>query len=371
MFGSRGYPLPASRPLAFALEKILFDKGYQTYVLDGDNVRHGLGADLGFSPEDRAENIRRVAETARLMAGFGVIVITAFISPYRADRDLARAVNGELFHEIHVRADIQACEARDPKGLYKKARAGRIKEFTGVTAPYEPPEAPEMVIDTTSVPVEESLEMLMDYVLENFTLSSTAQWKRLFHLKPLTLKKATNAFRASAIWDLNIRIERRLSRMNCRMFSTGFNAGDGAGDGIGVVSSGTLPGLERRESFLGVVGCMKTTTEGKVRWRSGTRRVIEPECRCQERGRQPITSHSPDRVPRAPVRMAVRRLAALPGVGGKAAGRSMTPAGAVPVQARAKALTGSKRRTFHISFRIRRLGAGSGRIVATREITLF
>lgn len=162
--------------LAFALEKILFDKGYQTYVLDGDNVRHGLGADLGFSPEDRAENIRRVAETARLMADSGVIVITAFISPYRADRDLARAVNGELFHEIHVRADIQACEARDPKGLYKKARAGRIKEFTGVTAPYEPPEAPEMVIDTTSVPVEESLEMLMDYVLENFTFSSTAQW---------------------------------------------------------------------------------------------------------------------------------------------------------------------------------------------------
>ena len=147
-------------------------------------------------------------------------------------------------------------------------------------------------------------------------------------MKPLTLKKATNAFRASTIWDLNIRIERRLSRMNCRMFSTGFNAGDGAGDGIGVVSSGTLPGLERRESlFLASSGCMKTTTEGKVRWRSGTRRVIEPECRCQERGRQPITSHSPDRVPRAPVRMAVRRLAALPGVGGKAAGRSMTPCG--------------------------------------------
>ena len=108
-------------------------------MLDGDNIRHGLSADLGFSPEDRAENIRRVGEVAALFADAGFIVITAFISPYRADRERVRAIAPDVFHEIYVDADLKTCETRDPKGLYKKARQGEIHEFTGVSAPYEPP----------------------------------------------------------------------------------------------------------------------------------------------------------------------------------------------------------------------------------------
>ena len=121
------------------LEQYLFRKGYQVYVLDGDNVRHGLCADLGFSPEDRVENIRRVGQAAALFARAGVLVVTAFISPYRADRDRVRVLAPEMFHEIHVDADLSTCEQRDPKGLYKKARKGEIAEFTGISAPYEPP----------------------------------------------------------------------------------------------------------------------------------------------------------------------------------------------------------------------------------------
>src|SRR6187401_2820607 len=115
----------------------------QVYILDGDNVRHGLNSNLGFSPEDREENIRRVAEVAKLMADAGVVVITAFISPYQADRQKARTIACEAgvdFYEIYVKADVATCEERDPKGLYKKARAGQIAEFTGISAPYEAPE---------------------------------------------------------------------------------------------------------------------------------------------------------------------------------------------------------------------------------------
>jgi bifunctional enzyme CysN/CysC len=114
----------------------LFRRGYTTYVLDGDNVRYGLISNLGFSPEDRAENIRRVGEVAALFADAGMIVITAFISPYRADRQRARDAAKDGFHEIYVAADVETCERRDPKGLYKRARSGELREFTGVSAPY-------------------------------------------------------------------------------------------------------------------------------------------------------------------------------------------------------------------------------------------
>ena len=134
--------------LALALEARLFAKGYHVYVLDGDNIRDGLNANLGFSPEDRAENIRRVGEVAALFADAGFLVITSFISPYRADRERARRAAPEAFHEIYIEAPLEVCEARDPKGLYKRARAGEIPEFTGVSSPYEPPEQPQLVIHT-------------------------------------------------------------------------------------------------------------------------------------------------------------------------------------------------------------------------------
>jgi bifunctional enzyme CysN/CysC len=156
--------------IAMALEQELFRRGYHTYVLDGDNVRYGLNANLGFSPEDRAENIRRVGEVAALFADAGMIVITAFISPYRADRQRARDAAKDGFHEIYVAADVATCERRDPKGLYKRARSGEIPEFTGVSAPYEEPEAPELVVDTRKLSVEQSLEVLLDYIDGHFSL---------------------------------------------------------------------------------------------------------------------------------------------------------------------------------------------------------
>ena len=155
--------------VAVALEKKLFEKGYNVFVLDGDNVRHGLNANLSFSPEDRAENIRRVGEVAALFARAGMIAITSFISPYRSDRDRARqASDGGDFHEIFVKADVATCEARDPKGLYKKARSGEIKDFTGISAPYEEPDSAELTIDTSALSVDESVETLVNYVEMKF-----------------------------------------------------------------------------------------------------------------------------------------------------------------------------------------------------------
>jgi len=143
--------------LAHRLERQLLERGYVTYVLDGDNVRHGLNADLGFAPEERKENIRRVGHVARLFADAGALVITAFISPYRADRDQIRAMLAEGdFVEVHVAADLATCEERDPKGLYAKARAGEIQGFTGIDAPYEAPESPELKVDTGSQDVDGS-----------------------------------------------------------------------------------------------------------------------------------------------------------------------------------------------------------------------
>jgi len=151
--------------VARAVEKKLFVAGHHAYVLDGDNIRFGLNKNLGFSPEDRTENIRRIGEVAKLFADAGVITLTAFISPYREDRDLARALlkEGE-FIEIYVQCPVEECQKRDVKGLYKKARAGEIKEFTGVSAPYEEPAAPELVLDTAAAALEESAAKVISYL---------------------------------------------------------------------------------------------------------------------------------------------------------------------------------------------------------------
>ena len=158
--------------LAVELERRLFSAGFQAYVLDGDNVRHGISADLGFSPEDRTENIRRIGEAANLFANAGFIVITAFISPYRADRAQARSIKPQHFHEVYVDADLETCETRDPKGLYAKARRGEIQEFTGITAPYEPPEVPELAINTAANDVDACVDELVEYVEWHFALGS-------------------------------------------------------------------------------------------------------------------------------------------------------------------------------------------------------
>jgi adenylylsulfate kinase len=151
--------------IAVALEKALVERGHLAYVLDGDNVRHGLNKNLGFSPADRTENIRRIAEVAKLFTDCGVLVLTSFISPYRSDRDAARALFAEGdFVEVFVDASLATCEARDPKGLYKKARAGEIPEFTGISAPYEPPERPELVLDTAALSVEASVAALLRHL---------------------------------------------------------------------------------------------------------------------------------------------------------------------------------------------------------------
>ncbi len=151
--------------IATELERELFNLGRHVYVLDGDNIRHGLGSDLGFSPEDRTENIRRVGEVAKLFADAGVICITAFISPYRADRDLVRKIMPQdRFIEVFVNAPLEVCEQRDPKGLYAKARAKEIKEFTGISAPYESPSNPEVELRTDRMTVPESVAKIMDYL---------------------------------------------------------------------------------------------------------------------------------------------------------------------------------------------------------------
>lgn len=147
--------------LAFALERALIDRGAAAYVLDGDNVRFGLNRDLGFSPDDRTENIRRIGEVCRLFQDSGMIVLTAFVSPYQADRDQVRALHPKgAFVEVFVDTPLAVCEQRDVKGLYAKARAGEIAEFTGISAPYEPPADPEVSVDT-SRPLEDCVAQLI------------------------------------------------------------------------------------------------------------------------------------------------------------------------------------------------------------------
>jgi adenylylsulfate kinase len=151
--------------LAHAVEKALFDTGCRTYVFDGDNVRHGLCADLGFSAKDRQENIRRIGEMSKLFIEAGVIALTAFISPYQSDRDRVRKlVKDDEFIEIYCKASLDVCEQRDVKGLYAKARRGEIKDFTGISSPYEPPSAPELVLDTGAESLEICVEKVLSYL---------------------------------------------------------------------------------------------------------------------------------------------------------------------------------------------------------------
>lgn len=162
-----GLPGSGKSTLAMALERRLFDLRWQVYTLDGDNVRRGLSADLGFSPDDREENIRRVGEVAALFADAGAICIVAFISPYRADRARARAAAGERrFFEVYVKSSVATCERRDPKGHYRRARAGQIKDFTGVDAPYEAPARPAIAIDTETKAIDACVNELLDFVVE-------------------------------------------------------------------------------------------------------------------------------------------------------------------------------------------------------------
>ena len=161
--------------VAVACEHALVQRGHLAYVLDGDNIRHGLNKNLGFSPQDRTENIRRIGEVAKLFADAGVLVFTSFISPYRADRDSVQALMAPGdFVEVYVSASVDTCEGRDVKGLYRKARAGEIPEFTGISAPYEAPERPELVLDTNVQTVEESVETLLRYLGDKGYLEAPA-----------------------------------------------------------------------------------------------------------------------------------------------------------------------------------------------------
>jgi len=161
-----GLPSSGKSTLAVALEEALYEKGYHTYILDGDNVRHGLNRNLGFSPDDREENIRRIGEVAKLFRDAGIINMTAFISPYRRDRRMARdlAGNDGDFIEVFVDCPVDVCEKRDPKGMYKKAREGLIREFTGVSAPYEEPEDPEIHLLTHERSLDECVREILDYL---------------------------------------------------------------------------------------------------------------------------------------------------------------------------------------------------------------
>lgn len=154
--------------LANALNEKLHSMHIHGYVLDGDNIRHGLNKDLGFKPEDRTENIRRIGEVAKLLVDAGLVAITAFISPYKEDRLQARKlVKEDEFIEVYVQCDLAVCESRDPKGIYKKVRKGEIKNFTGISAPYEEPEQPEIIIDTAGNSIDACLQMLLDYLIRN------------------------------------------------------------------------------------------------------------------------------------------------------------------------------------------------------------
>lgn len=161
--------------VAYTVEHALVERGRLAYVLDGDNIRHGLNKNLGFSPEDRTENIRRIGEVARLFADTGVVTFTSFISPYRADRDLVRKIHedGKLpFIEIYVKASVEVCETRDPKGLYKKARAGEIKDFTGISAPYEEPLKPELVLESGQLSPQECAVRVIELLTQRGILQS-------------------------------------------------------------------------------------------------------------------------------------------------------------------------------------------------------
>ncbi|MAY22881.1 MAG: adenylyl-sulfate kinase [Flavobacteriaceae bacterium] len=159
--------------IANALEKELLQNGFHTYILDGDNVRKGLNSNLTFSPEDRTENIRRIAEVANLMVDAGLVVLSAFVSPYQKDREnVKQIVGGKNFVEVFVNTPIEVCEQRDVKGLYAKARAGEIKDFTGVNAPYEAPNNPDIEIDTSKTTLEESVQIIFKSIAQKLNLKN-------------------------------------------------------------------------------------------------------------------------------------------------------------------------------------------------------
>jgi adenylylsulfate kinase len=161
--------------LAFSLENLLVQNGLMSFVLDGDNIRHGLNKDLGFSPDDRVENIRRIGEVAALFSDAGILTMTSFISPYKADRELARSAHERRnlpFVEVFVNTSIDICEQRDPKGLYKKAKAGEIPNFTGISAPYEAPENPDLIVESGTQSPTQCLTAILDYLAAKAYLPS-------------------------------------------------------------------------------------------------------------------------------------------------------------------------------------------------------
>lgn len=158
--------------IANSIDIALFERGIKSYVLDGDNIRHGLNKDLGFNETDRKENIRRIGEVAKLFVDSGTIVSTAFISPFRGDRSQVRNLfNKDEFIEIYVHCPLSICEERDPKGLYRKARNGEISDFTGITSPFEAPRHPEIMIDTSELTIEESVQLILDYLIDKKILN--------------------------------------------------------------------------------------------------------------------------------------------------------------------------------------------------------
>lgn len=161
-----GLPGAGKSTIARDVEAYLVRRGIHAFVLDGDNVRHGLNRDLGFSPADRQENIRRIGEVAKLFAEADIVTLVAFISPYRRDRDTVRELVGPRFFEIYVSTSLEICEARDPKGLYAKARQGLVADFTGISAPYEPPLAPELALDTARIDREQAVKTLVEMLCE-------------------------------------------------------------------------------------------------------------------------------------------------------------------------------------------------------------
>ncbi len=169
VFWFTGFSGSGKSTLAHSVEERLYQQGYNTYVLDGDNVRHGLCADLGFSNNDRTENIRRISHMSNLFVQAGVIVLTAFISPFRIDRQNARKIAGSDFHEIFCECSLEVCESRDVKGLYKKARAGEIPFFTGIDSPYEVPENPELITKTDDN-LDESIDLVYQYIKEHVSI---------------------------------------------------------------------------------------------------------------------------------------------------------------------------------------------------------
>ncbi|MCF7821091.1 MAG: adenylyl-sulfate kinase [Mariprofundaceae bacterium] len=165
--------------LAHAVEERLYKMGIRTYVLDGDNVRHGLCGDLGFSDVARRENIRRIGEATKLFVDAGVVVLTAFISPFRSDRQQVRKLLGDDFIEIYCNSSLEVCESRDVKGLYERAKAGEIRDFTGISSPYEEPVAAEIVIDTGNLSLEDSVQQVVNYLAQQqfFTLPDSSPTK--------------------------------------------------------------------------------------------------------------------------------------------------------------------------------------------------